>query len=86
MGAGAKPIKVLHRYHVMFLMKISLFSRREFRSKLMIFMACISYKINDFHEMKIWKNTDESQKHAGLCPFHGFFSLDLHVKRRVILM
>ena len=70
MGADAKPIKILHRYHVMFLMKISPFSRHEFRSKLMIFMACISWKINDFHEMKIGENTDESQKHAGLCPFH----------------
>ena len=56
----------------------------------MIFMACISWKINDFHEIKIGENMDESEKHAGLCPFHHqkwhFFSLDLHVKRRVILM
>ena len=36
----------------------------------MIFMVCISWKINDFHEMKIGESTDESEKHAGLCPFH----------------
>ena len=33
-------------------------------------MACISWKINDFHEMRIAQNMDEPQKHAGLCPFH----------------
>ena len=62
----------------------------EFDVILMVFMAWLSWKITDFHGMKIWKNTDESQKHAGLCPFvHQklrFFSLDLHVERGVILM
>ena len=42
----------------------------DFNVILMIFMTWLSCKINDLHEMKIWKNTDESQKHAGLCPFH----------------
>ena len=42
----------------------------DFDVILMIFMARLSWKTNDFHEMKIWKNMDDSKKHAGLCPFH----------------
>ena len=42
----------------------------DFDVVLMIFMPLLSCKIKDFHEMKIGENTDESQKHAELCPFH----------------